>query len=782
MTLPVHPLAELFPLIDGEEFSAFAEDIRLNGVVDKIVLLDGAILDGRNRFNVLTHLVESGEVLGSGWGHRAGEPLDAEHLDADNPWFCRFNREVDGDPLSWVLSKNLKRRHLNESQRAVVAAKLANMAVGRPRSFEPAPEHIPQICGISARAAAAMLNVGARSVESARTMLKDGTPDLQHAVEQGRIAVSTAETISRLPQQDQAEIIKNLPRDERGRLTAEAKKALAPVVKEMRAEKQAEKKERREQREADLGRKLMAKPEKKYGVAIEDFEWDHEPWSRDSGMDRHPSNHYPTASDAHAPEEIVARTAERFACLADDCVLYMWTTIPHEAIAHRVLELRGFKYVSQRAWFKQRPGAGRGPGYWVTGEHELLLIAVRGKVVPPSTAHFPSAFSAPVGGHSEKPDQQYEHAEFHFPSLPKIELNARRSRDGWDAWGYEAPAQQVTGDFPAAPRIGEPMEFSIGGLRKNVARFQIRHREDGRFDYNYNFQFTTSGSGGPFHGDFSSFEAALRAAILHAQRFLIARRDATDSVTSEAERRAARAGLEWIEQRCTEWGLALDLDSPAKADADLAATEGAQAPAAEGMDSAASRLADGRTSDPADGDVVAPSSSAGEFVVSREERRTVWKALAAIDAGVTIEGPILELLLSDRLIMTGAVDCGYILTSRGQGALDVLDAHFSRASDGGATTIPEPEQSGETAAVSARPASSPDLRAPADPDAVEVGCSQAPATFSKDTDAPGCTAASAGGAAPAPAASPEPEPLEIPAFLKRRPDNSLPPRDASEAA
>ena len=38
-----------------------------------------------------------------------------------------------------------------------------------------------------------------------------------------------------------------------------------------------------------------------------------------------------------------------------------------------------------------------------------------------------------------KPDQQYEHAEYHFPNIPKIEFNARRARPGWQAWGYEAP-------------------------------------------------------------------------------------------------------------------------------------------------------------------------------------------------------------------------------------------------------------------------------------------------------------------------------------------------------
>lgn len=229
-----------------------------------------------------------------------------------------------------------------------------------------------------------------------------------------------------------------LPRSADGKLTPEARKALAPIIKEVRAEKQIEKRERRDHREVQLGRKILAMPNKKYGVAIEDFEWDHEPWSRETGMDRHPANHYPTASDAHTPEEIFARTAQRIQCLAEDCVLYKWTTIPHQAIAHRVLELRGFKYVTQRIWSKLRNGNGRGPGYWVTGEHEILLIAVRGKVVPPATAHFRSLFEAPVGEHSEKPDQQYEHAEYHFPNLPKIELNARRIRKHWDRWGFEA--------------------------------------------------------------------------------------------------------------------------------------------------------------------------------------------------------------------------------------------------------------------------------------------------------------------------------------------------------
>lgn len=213
--LAFHQFADLFPLVEGADFEALCEDIRQHGVRDQIVVMDRAILDGRNRYRALQFLCESGEILGPGWGHRAGEPLDRDHLLPDHAWFRKFNRNVDGDPLAWVISKNLKRRHLDESQRAMVAATIATMSVGRPatpKADDPAPEHIPPIGGISTRAAAAMVNVGDRSVERAKTVLRDGVAELQHAVRQGEIAVSAAEKIARLPVEAQPEAVaKALP-------------------------------------------------------------------------------------------------------------------------------------------------------------------------------------------------------------------------------------------------------------------------------------------------------------------------------------------------------------------------------------------------------------------------------------------------------------------------------------------------------------------------------------------------------------------------------------------
>jgi N6-adenosine-specific RNA methylase IME4 len=125
---------------------------------------------------------------------------------------------------------------------------------------------------------------------------------------------------------------------------------------------------------------------------------------------------------------------------ADDCVLFMWTTVPHLEQAFEVINAWGFSYRSSAVWHKQYNGARQGMGYWFRINHEILLVATKGKVPAPAPGtQFGSVIVAPVGAHSEKPDVVYEMIEALYGPLPKIELNARARRAGWDAWGFEAP-------------------------------------------------------------------------------------------------------------------------------------------------------------------------------------------------------------------------------------------------------------------------------------------------------------------------------------------------------
>jgi N6-adenosine-specific RNA methylase IME4 len=206
------------------------------------------------------------------------------------------------------------------------------------------------------------------------------------------------------------------------------------VIRSARAERQAEKKQRRAKRERQLAEKIKALPDIKAGVIVADPEWQFEPWSKETGMDRAAANHYPTS----VTDVIAARDVPSIA--ADDCALFLWATVPMLPHALLVMAAWGFDYRSNIVWIKQRSGEAHGTGYWFWNEHEICLLGIKGNVPCPSPGdQWLSVIEALVGKHSEKPERLLELIEAYFPNLPKIELNRRGSpRPGWQAWGNEA--------------------------------------------------------------------------------------------------------------------------------------------------------------------------------------------------------------------------------------------------------------------------------------------------------------------------------------------------------
>jgi N6-adenosine-specific RNA methylase IME4 len=191
--------------------------------------------------------------------------------------------------------------------------------------------------------------------------------------------------------------------------------------------------ERREQRELELATKQTALPIKRYGVIVADPEWRFEPYSRETGMDRAADNHYPTSvTDAIAERDVPS-------IAADDCVLFLWATVPMLRDALQVMEAWGFEYKSHAVWDKVHIGT----GYWFRNRHELLLVGTKGSIPAPAMGEqTASVMTIARKEHSAKPDQFLELIEQYFPHLPKIELNRRGApRQGWDAWGNEAQVE-----------------------------------------------------------------------------------------------------------------------------------------------------------------------------------------------------------------------------------------------------------------------------------------------------------------------------------------------------
>lgn len=206
------------------------------------------------------------------------------------------------------------------------------------------------------------------------------------------------------------------------------------IVKAAKARRHAEARARRKQREAEFAGKVLALPDIKAGVIYVDPEWKFVTYSEAGKDATSAENHYPTSS----LDEIKARPVASIA--AKDCVLFMWATAPLLPEAIEVLKAWGFRYVSRVVWGKTVAGT----GYWFRDKAEELLVGVRGNVPAPAQGdQWESLQISPKGRHSEKPDWAYELIEAYFPNVPKIELNARRARKGWQRWGFEAPEAEA---------------------------------------------------------------------------------------------------------------------------------------------------------------------------------------------------------------------------------------------------------------------------------------------------------------------------------------------------
>lgn len=210
-----HPYSEVFPLIEGNEFEALVEDIKTHGLREKIWLYEGKILDGRNRFLACKKAKT--------------KPL--------------FRKYAGKNPLAFVVSANVHRRHLTESQRAMAAARVANMTQG-------ARTDLASIEAKSQTDAATTLNVGRSSVQRARKVVEQGSKALQQAVENGEVSVSKAASVVDLPKSEQLAAAKEKPKaiepddppredgepDEDEKLAATEKELTASIDKVMLAD------------------------------------------------------------------------------------------------------------------------------------------------------------------------------------------------------------------------------------------------------------------------------------------------------------------------------------------------------------------------------------------------------------------------------------------------------------------------------------------------------------------------------------------------------------------
>jgi N6-adenosine-specific RNA methylase IME4 len=342
-----------------DEYAALKADIAERGVQVAVEYDEnGAILDGHHRVQIC---------------HELG--VD------DWPRIVR-NGMSEAEKQRHVVNLNLARRHLSESQRAMVAAKLATLPHGLRTDRVDA-----QIYASTTQPEAAdMLKVSRRGVQLARVVLDEAPPEIVAKVERGELAVSRA-------------------------------------VKELRREQQRER--NRELVEQTKPPETLL-PETRFATIVLDPPWD---WGDEGDGDQfgraRPTYHTMSIDEVHVLP--VADLA------ADNAHLYLWITNRSLPKGFGLLEAWGFRYVTVLTWCKPHFGMGN----YFRGSTEQVLFGVRGSLG--LLRHDVGTwFEAPRGErHSAKPEAFYEMVETCSPG-PWLEMFARSPRPGWQTWGAEA--------------------------------------------------------------------------------------------------------------------------------------------------------------------------------------------------------------------------------------------------------------------------------------------------------------------------------------------------------
>lgn len=350
-----HEIANIFPMMKEEEYERLKNDIVENDQLEPIVLYENKILDGRNRYRALCELGLKPNI-----------------------------KEYEGDqPLSYVISKNLHRRHLEVGQRAMIATTVKPMLEVEARKRQLANlkqyadtvvEIMPQREAGKARDQAGdLFGVSGKSVSTAE-MLKEEAPDLAEKVMSGEMTLNRA-----------AKTHQKTKRLEVDRL-----------------------------------------PSEKYRVIYADPPWDYGPdYQPQYG---HVSWHYPPMK----LEDICALNVKD---LADkNAVLFIWSTSPMLKKVFRVIDAWGFDYKTSFVWDK----VGHNFGHYNSVRHEFLLVCTRGSCTPDNLKLFDSVQSIEkTDKHSEKPEEFRNIIDTLYTFGKKIELFARVNQPGWEAWGNE---------------------------------------------------------------------------------------------------------------------------------------------------------------------------------------------------------------------------------------------------------------------------------------------------------------------------------------------------------
>jgi len=374
---------KLIPPLSGDEFRQLEENILNEGIREKIVLWQGVIIDGHNRYEIAQKHGLEFETIEKSFSDR-----DAVKI--------------------WIIKNQFGRRNISAYDRSRLALELEPLIAGKAKENQGARTDLTSVRNLTnvdtKKELATLAGVSHDTIAKVKVIEQKAAPEIKEKLSTGEVSINQA-------------------------------------YKEI---KQAEKKQELEQKKQEYAERVQEAVEKNSDFKIDIFETDKKfriiyadpPWSyndkceagavQSGGVE---VRHYDVMSIDQLCDLPVEEITEK------NSVLFMWVTSPLLDECFEVVKAWGFRYKASFVWDKVRHNM----GHYNSVRHEFLLICTKGSCLPDEKKLIDSVQSIEkTDKHSEKPvefmniiDELYTHGD-------RIELFCRQSKkENWFYWGNE---------------------------------------------------------------------------------------------------------------------------------------------------------------------------------------------------------------------------------------------------------------------------------------------------------------------------------------------------------
>lgn len=383
----------LIPPLSQEEYNGLEISILNEGCRDALVVWNGVIVDGHNRYEICKK---------HGLPYKVNYEILKDYIDRD-------------DVIEWIYNNQLSRRNLTDEQRSYLRGmqyKHQKKAKGgrADRIFWGAQNDPPKTAE----------TVGNDHGVSSATIKRDE----KYADAINKIADSCGNVIKEkiLTREIDASkrVIVNI-----AALPADQLKAVFEKV----ASGEASTLTHAQKTINHEGTVLHSTASGKYRVIYAD-----PPWYYGNRMDEAisgstvPETYYPCMNTADICNYSLPE-------IDDNAVLFLWVTSPLLEDGLKVINAWGFKYKTSFVWDKILHNM----GHYNSVRHEFLLIATKGSCTPDVKKLFDSVVTIERTDHSRKPEYFREIIETLYPEGKRIEIFARIQQEGWDVIGNQLP-------------------------------------------------------------------------------------------------------------------------------------------------------------------------------------------------------------------------------------------------------------------------------------------------------------------------------------------------------